>query len=423
MNDRPDAARESTLPDMPRVLMLLESYVPVVGGMEAQARNLAGALKAAGTSIAILTRCPDAALPRHDEIDGIAVTRIRPVGPNSRLRWFLVLTALPALYRMRHTYDIIFVPGFRAIGLTAVWAGKWLGKHAILKAESSGEFSGTFFAGGFEKSGIGAGLANWLIRTRNRQLRKADSFVGLSSEQAQEFKDGGVAPDRIRVIPQCLDENVFTPVSGTDKARLRHEIGLPENELIVVYTGRLVRYKGLPVLLEAWKTICAQQSSGRLVLVGAGGVDIYNCEEALHQYVQTNGLSDRVTFTGAVSNVPDYLKAADIYAFPTENEAFGLALIEAMGCGLAVLSTTTGGIKDFVEDERNALVMQAGNHDDAVQQLKRLLTEPDLRQRLGKAARETVVTRFTLDCVVQQYLSLFRKVTSRNANKGEHEYR
>ncbi len=407
MNDSLDASQESPVPGMPRVLMLLESYVPVVGGMEAQARNLAGALKTVGTPIAILTRCPDATLPRHEEIDGIPVTRVGPVGASSRLRWFLVLTALPTLFRRRHTYDIIFVPGFRALGLTAVWAGKWLGKRVVLKAESSGEFSGTFFAGGFAKSGISSGLANWLVRRRNRQLLKADAFVGLSSEQSQEFRAGGVAPERIRVIPQCLDENVFTPVSGTGKAALRRALGLPENELIVVYTGRLVSYKGLPVLLEAWKTICAQQPTGRLVLVGAGGVDIYNCEAALRQYVQTNGLSGRVTFTGAVSNVPDYLKAADIYAFPTENEAFGLALIEAMGCGLAVLSTTTGGIKDFVEDEHNGLVMQAGNRDDAVRQLNRLLTQPELRLRLGEAARQTVVTRFTLDCVVQQYLELF----------------
>lgn len=413
MNDSPAASRESPASVTPRVLMLLESYVPVVGGMEAQARNLAGALKAAGTSLAILTRCPDPALPRHDQIDGIGVTRVGPVGASSRLRWFMVLSALPTLYRRRHTYDIIFVPGFRALGLTAVWAGKWLGKKVVLKAESCGEFSGTFFAGGFEKTGIGAGLAGWLVRRRNRQLLKADAFVGLSSEHAQEFRDGGVAPDRIRVIPQCLDENVFTPVCATGKTALRHELTLPLDELLVVYTGRLVSYKGLPVLLEAWKAICAQQPSGHLVLVGAGGVDIYNCEDALRQYVQANGLSGRVTFTGAVSNVPDYLKAADIYAFPTENEAFGLALIEAMGCGLAIMSTTTGGIKDFIEDECNGLVMQAGNRDAAVRQLNRLLTDPGLRQRLGTAARDTVVTRFTLDRVVQQYLELFEALVDK----------
>jgi len=396
----------------PRICVLLESYYPIVGGMEAQARNLAGALKSEGVPLFFLTRRPSRELKREDAVDGLPVTRIGPVGASSRLRWLMVVSCLPELIRRRKDYDIIFVPGFRALGLSAVWAARRLGKRAVLKAESSGELSGEFFAGGFEKSKIGAasGLARFLVRMRNRVLLRADSFIGLSSEQAAEFESGGVSSDRIQVIPQCLDETVFQPVSGEERRRLRDQLKLPADEPVAVFTGRLVSYKGLPTLLRAWKRICAERPTGHLVLVGAGGVDIYNCEDELKQYVRDHDLSRRITFTGAVSNVPDYLKAADIYAFPTENEAFGLALIEAMGCGLAVMSTTTGGIKDFIVDEENGLVVRSGNEDDMVRQLKRLFDDEPLRARLGAAARDTVVRRFTLDAVVKQYVSVFSRV-------------
>ncbi|HMP89143.1 MAG TPA: glycosyltransferase family 4 protein [Kiritimatiellia bacterium] len=406
-----------TVSAKPRLCVLLESYYPVVGGMEAQARNLAGALKQAGVPLFFLTRRPSADLKPVDEVDGLEVVRVGPVGPSSRLRWLMVVSCLPALIRRRRDYDIIFVPGFRAVGLSAVWAAKWLGKRTVLKAESSGELSGEFFAGGFDKSRIGSksGLARFLIKLRNRVLLRADAFVGLSSEQAAEFQSCGVASGRIQVIPQCLDETIFHPVDQAAKTELRKKLGLPVDQPLAVFTGRLVSYKGLPTLLRAWKRICAERTGGHLALVGAGGVDIYNCEDDLKKYVAENGLSDRVTFTGAVSNVPEYLKAADIYAFPTENEAFGLALIEAMSCGLAVMSTTTGGIKDFIEDEKNGLVVRSGNEDDMVNQLQRLLDDPATRARLGGAARETVTTRFTLDAVVRQYLDVFARMVGKSA--------
>ncbi len=396
----------------PRVVMLLESYLPVVGGMEAQASTLAGALHRAGTPVFILTRRTQPSLPREEVMNGIRVVRLGPTGRSSRLRWPMVLTALWALFRHRKSYDLILVPGFRTLGLSAVWAGAWLRKRVVLKAESSGELSGAFFAGGLERSGIGANsfLARCIIRLRNRSLVKADAFVGLSSEQVREFQSAGVDGERIHVIPQCLDASVFSPASDVEKSALRRKLNLPDHEVVTVYTGRLVRYKGLPVLLEAWKELCANQPTGLLLLVGGGGVDIYNCEDELRAYAEAHGLEKRVRFTGDVTNVPDYLRAADIYAFPTENEAFGLALIEAMSCGLGIMSTPTGGIKDYLEDGKNGLVMRAGHVSDAVRQWGRLLEDSSLRQCLGQAARQTVLERFTLDAVAQAYLDLFGRL-------------
>ena len=90
-------------------------------------------------------------------------------------------------------------------------------------------------------------------------------------------------------------------------------------------------------------TFCALEGP-LLVLIEA------DSEDEARRFVQERGLEGRVRFTGAVNNVDEYLKASDLYAFPTENEAFPLALLEAMACGLAAVTTTTGGLKDIVAD-------------------------------------------------------------------------
>ncbi|NIP50544.1 MAG: glycosyltransferase family 4 protein, partial [candidate division Zixibacteria bacterium] len=86
-----------------------------------------------------------------------------------------------------------------------------------------------------------------------------------------------------------------------------------------VFTGRLVSYKGLPLLLEVWRKIYDRRQNVTLLLLGTGGLDIHNCETELKAYVEENNLQETVRFTGAVQNVPDYLQAADVFVFPTED--------------------------------------------------------------------------------------------------------
>jgi GT2 family glycosyltransferase len=106
----------------------------------------------------------------------------------------------------------------------------------------------------------------------------------------------------------------------------------------------------------------ADGGAGELVLVGEGGGDLDACEDELRRYVAQHTLEGRVRFTGAVDNVPDWLRAADAFVFPTENEAFGLSLVEAMACGLPSVSTVVGGLAEIVQDGVNALVVSPARY-------------------------------------------------------------
>jgi glycosyltransferase involved in cell wall biosynthesis len=142
--------------------------------------------------------------------------------------------------------------------------------------------------------------------------------------------------------------------------------------------------------------------------VGSGGLDIHNCEKELKLIVKKNGLHNSVHFTGNVQNVYEYLQASDIFVFPTENEAFGISLIEAMACGLPVISTFVGGIKDILQNRQNGIVINPSDSQQLSDALDLLLTETSLSANLGKAARQTIRAKYSSKIVVKKHIVLFK---------------
>jgi glycosyltransferase involved in cell wall biosynthesis len=106
--------------------------------------------------------------------------------------------------------------------------------------------------------------------------------------------------------------------------------------------------------------------------------------------------------------VNEYLQASDIFVFPTENEAFGISVIEAMACGLPVISTYVGGLKDIVYNRKNGLVIKSGDFEQLYEALDLIITENDLSDTLGAAAWQTVQSRYSTATITQKYLNLFR---------------
>jgi glycosyltransferase involved in cell wall biosynthesis len=396
----------------PRVCILTETYYPVIGGGETQARLLADGLAGAGFSVIVMTRRSDGALAKVEQVGPATVYRLPPVGRGQLKKWGLLLSALPKLIQLRREYDLIFVSGFRIVGITAVVVSRLLGKACVLKADSQGEMSGEFFRAGLAKLKIETDslLFRLFLRLRNRILRRADAFVAISEAEVDELETTGIRAGKIWRIPNSVDLERFHPVSPEDKISLRQKLGLRERARIVIYTGRLVSYKGLPLLLRVWKEIAAQHDDVYLLLVGPGSLDIHNCETELRQYVQQEGLENCVRITGEVRNVEEFLQAADIFAFPTESEAFGISLVEAMACGLPVIATPVGAIREIVTEGQDGLLVQPGDGDGLLQALETLLADSELSWRLSQAARVTAHDCYSSMAVNERYMTLFRSV-------------
>jgi glycosyltransferase involved in cell wall biosynthesis len=401
----------------PRVCFLSEEFYPVMAGVEVHVMNLAGKLLENGIKAFVVTRRLTRQLPRREEVGGIPVYRVPPTGAGPLKKWLMMMPIMAFLIRMGREYDIIYVPHFRTLGLPAVAVGKILGKKCVLMEAIHGEMSGEIFDHGLEKVRLARSALPvcLFLRFRNWIIKKADVFVSIASAVSEEYRDGGIDPRKIKRIPHGIDTDRFHPVSSEEKSRLRQKIGFSRERAVVTYVGRLVSYKGLPLLLRAWEQVAAEHGDADLVLVGPGsGGAAYDCEEELRDFVRRRSLQGHVHFAGQVENVPEYLQASDIFVFPSVKDVFAIAVIEAMSCGLPVIVAPRGGPKEIVEDGHNGL--HAESLADLSQALRALLKNKALAASLGQAARRTVLERYGRQRELSAYIELFTSLKASAAS-------
>jgi glycosyltransferase involved in cell wall biosynthesis len=211
-----------------------------------------------------------------------------------------------------------------------------------------------------------------------------------------------------------VDVERFSPPDFNRKEQLRAELGIPLDARVGVYTGRLVSTKGLPGLARVWQNIARSHPEACLLLVGSGGLGIQNCELQLRDFVEAADLQHAIRFTGSVENVHHFLQAADFFVFPTEREAFGISVIEAMSCGLPVLTTMVGGLSDIVTPDHDAITVPVADEAVLEQAIKRIFDEWDRMTMIGKAGRETVLARYSERQVISEYDLLLKRVLSRD---------
>ena len=399
---------------MTRVLFLTESFHPVLGGGEGHIRDLGRRLLASGLPVTVVTRRGEASWPAAETLDGIRVVRVRPSGPGRIGKYLMVPAAVAALLRVRGSYDVLVVRGTRVLGLPGLLAARLLGKAVVLQPEVNGEMSGEVYTWGTPLAG---GLADRGLRAavslRNRLLRDASAFVAMSRMIREELLAAGVPPERVAHIPHGVDTARFRPAQDGERRELRRRHGLPEEGLLVCFTGRLLRGKGLEPLVDAFAVVAPRVPEARLLLVGSGAGQALSVETALRERTRKAGLGDRVIFPGRVDDVADYLRASDVFAFPSEFEALGISLVEAAACGLAGVGSRTGGIVDVIEDGRSGLLVPPGGVAELAAALERLLGDAGLRDRLGAEARQLALDRFDAGDSAARYRCLFREISPR----------
>jgi glycosyltransferase involved in cell wall biosynthesis len=395
-----------------KICMLLEQFHPHVGGVQVHSRYLAEQLIESGIRVFVVTRQVTAQLSKSESVGGIPVYRIPPKGLGCFKRWLMIIPSLALLIKMRKQYDIIYVPFFRILGIPAVLVSKIFHKACVLRAGGQGELSGEIFNQGLKELKLrhSSLTVKSFLRIRNWLIKKADRFVSISSDITLEYISNGVDCRKIKYIPHGVDTGRFHPVSYEEKLNLRHKLGLPASKTIVAFVGRLVSTKGLPLLIRVWKDIVSIHSDAYLVLVGSGDYGAYNYESELRDFVQTQALDGSVYFAGKVENVQRYFQASDIFVLPSETEGFGIALIEAMACGLPVVVTPTSGPKDIVKNGENGIHIT--NFQELYIALDSLLMNRFLADSLGQAARKTILERYELKKMVNEYTELFSSLNN-----------
>ncbi|HNB35610.1 MAG TPA: glycosyltransferase [Anaerolineales bacterium] len=205
---------------------------------------------------------------------------------------------------------------------------------------------------------------------------------------------------KIEIIPNGVDLSAFqtaTPFS-------REELGYSENDILIVYAGRIALEKSIPFLIESFSGIAKAIPNTYLLIIG-GGIQQY--EEEIRKKIQESELENRVHMTGRVpyDQLPAYLAMCDIFATASVTEVHPLSVIESMGAGLPVMGIESVGVGDTVVDGVTGFL--ATNDLPAfTAKLTRLCLDPDLRAQMSRSAREASTAyaiRRTTQMMLKQY--------------------
>ena len=182
---------------------------------------------------------------------------------------------------------------------------------------------------------------------------------------------------------------------------------------VIGAAGFLRPIKGFHILLQALERVVKIHPDTRLLVVGQFAQESYK-REMLRQ-ISDRGLKRQVVFTGYVPHrdVLAWMKEMDIFAFPSLHEGSPNALLEAMACGLPIVTSRIGGIVDIVEDNRDVLLVPADDVDMLSEKLQQLVQDVALRKRLGRAAKQKIESQFSPDRETEIWLGIYRRVLDR----------
>ncbi|MEO8502173.1 MAG: glycosyltransferase family 4 protein [Vicinamibacteria bacterium] len=396
----------------PRILLMAETYHPVLGGGEKHTRSLATGLTRRGFHVEVITRKSSDDLPALEDDQGVIIHRVGPQGTGRGKKFAMVPKALRLARLLARQSDVLMNGGTRVLAIPARLAIAGTRCALVLRPELNGELDGTLALWGRAPREFERALVHNAARLRNSLLQRTGAVVAISEAIAREAIAAGFAGSKVHRIPHGIDMTEYAPASVEEKAAHRRVLGFPLDRTLVVYTGRLIEGKGLETLLSAMKSL-ADLPFWHLVLVGSGSGQVISIEESLRKEAGTEGLRGRVTFTGRVDNVAQYLQACDVFAFPTLDEALGMSAVEAQACGLPAVASKTGGVPDIVEDKVTGILVPPGEVGALAEGLRSLLTSPELRATMSGAARSRMQERFAFDIMVSRYAELFRSLSKR----------
>ncbi len=382
-----------------RITQVVHDFYPVVGGIETYAFNIAKGLVDAGHIVKVYTaRMPG--LPEREVWQGIHVHRFHAIARPFSYPFMLGLA--PAI--TRHRCDILHahINSPMTVDFTA-FAARLMGVPLVITyhadaiihdiATKAKKFRRWLSQVYWLSRHIAAGIAERLIVTSPIYLE--------SSEFLQRYRH------KTSIVPAVVDPFFLSPLDET--AAAKEKLGYAADDLLILFVGRLVPYKGLRVLFRALRSIRKRIPNARLAIVGAGPERI-----PLEQLSRKFGLTETIRFHSVLSRkeLRTAYSACDLFVLPSRSrsEAFGIVLLEAMARAKPVVATHVGGIPYVINDKETGILVPPYDPKPLTDAICLLLNDAQLREKMGKAGRERVLQNFTRDPVTRQlekvYLNL-----------------
>lgn len=228
--------------------------------------------------------------------------------------------------------------------------------------------------------------------------------IAVSQHIAEVLVSQGYPPHRIRVIHNGVDPDEFYPLEH------RHMTDKPaRGELTIGTVGRLVPEKGHSVLVQAARDVVRRFPGCKFLIAGDGPE-----RENLQRLIHSLGLEPWVRLVGYVTNVPAFLRELDLFVFPSIQEGLGIALIEAMMCGVPVVASRVGGIPEVIRDPALGTLVEPGNSQELAAAVCRVLEDQDRAKQAALMARQFALEHFNAARMAQSTVDFYRTLVQNN---------
>jgi glycosyltransferase involved in cell wall biosynthesis len=403
-------------------IVTVASYAHGIGGMQAHSADLCRGLVEAGHEVEVVSARHRDGLTQTEHLGAtwhfVDATARRPGRPYRNRDWLRASADAFAELHAARPFDVVHSESTSALGLlrrgvhrNVPVAVKFHGNYLGLAAATIGR--------GVRESGIGPRVREakhlvWLtaghvIPPDFVRFRACEAMVPSRQQLDATVRSFLLDRARVHVVPNGISVEDFA-APGRDEAR--KSLGLGTGPILLC-VGRLARDKGFATAIEA---LARLESDARLLVLGSGP------ERALlEQTARRTGVSDRVDFLGSKprAEVVHHLAASDVFVFPTErDEAAPLVPLEAMAAGLPVVASDIGGGAELIESGKNGLLVPPASVDSLARAIDSLLADDALRRRMGEAARERIVERYTIEAMTRQTVAVYELAAKRLQKDG-----
>lgn len=383
-----------------RILILSWEYPPLIeGGLARHVRKLSENLVELGVDVHVLTR-GDGSAPDEQVIGGVNVHRVREPDRPSDLGEFVTwiehmnTDMLGAGIALGDEYDFDVVHGHDWLVASA---GDHLAKRLdcplvmTIHATEYGRHQG--WVDKHPQSHI-HGVEKWVTN-------RADAVIACSAYMREHIADiYGLEEGAVAVIPNGIDPDDLRPMENLDE--MRASFAAPDEKLVLL-VGRLVYEKGFQVALEALPTLIENVGKVRFIVAGSG-----THEQELKDQADKLGLLEHGTFVGWIGDdvLHSLYRISDLTVVPSIYEPFGLVALEAMASGCPCIVADTGGLREVVPTDNVGLRFRSRDPESLANMAEKVLTDPELRDRLVTEASDHVLTFDWLD-VARQTQALY----------------
>ena len=277
--------------------------------------------------------------------------------------------------------------------LVAAPLTRWCGKARVVETYHGRE--------GWRQGGLrGSFIVDRLVS------RCVDRVIAVSDAARRFLIEGkGYPAAKIDVVPNGRDLSVFSP--GALREMGRKDLGLDDIVPVVGVVGRLETQKGHTYLLKAWPSVVRELPDARLLVVGDGTL-----RGALEREARELGVASNVIFTGFRSDVARMLDTIDVLVLPSLYEGMPLTAIEASAMARPVVATAVDGTPEVVEDGVTGYLVPPADPDALGRALARVLADRDRAAAMGRAGRDRVLARFSLETQVEATARVYRAVVA-----------